>query len=72
MMMYIVTHVCDEEYGNTENVAVFATRDQANAFVNAHNSTYHAWFMEQNETRPTLNVEEWEVGTDVWEEIIGD
>lgn len=61
MKIYIVTQVCDEEYGNTQNVGVFDTREEAEKYLNENVQQYEAWFMDEGETRPDMYIEEWEV-----------
>jgi predicted branched-subunit amino acid permease len=62
MKVYIVTQVCDEEYGNTENAGVFATRKEAEFFLQENVQLFHAWYMEKDESRPDMYIEEWELG----------
>ena len=61
MKVYIVNQVCEDEYGCTGIEAVFSTREQAQAFADAHQYQWHAWFMKESETRDALTVKEWVV-----------
>jgi hypothetical protein len=47
MKIYIVTQCCDNEYGCTENIGVFATREEAEQHLQKNADMY---------------IEEWEVG----------
>jgi hypothetical protein len=62
MTIYIVTRICDEEYGNTENVGVFASREEAERFLSENVQPFNNWTMGADETRPDMYIEEWEVG----------
>jgi hypothetical protein len=62
MKIYIVTQVCDEEYGCTTNVGVFATREEAEQHLQKNVEMYHAWYMPDGEECLDMYIEEWEVG----------
>ena len=57
--VYIVNEVCDDEYGSTEVVAVFATRKAAEAYMAENQYTWEPWWCK--EERNALTVTEWEV-----------
>lgn len=61
MKVYLVMNVCDEEYGNTEVISVFANKKDAKAYAKKNQWKFNAWYMEEDEEHDAVTVEEWEV-----------
>lgn len=62
MKVYAVKEVVDDEYGCAETQAIFSTREKAQAFVDKNQYQWSAWwFMEGNETRNALTIDEFEL-----------
>ena len=61
MKVYLVQCVCDEEYGNTAVIGVFANKADADAYAAEKQWKFSAWYMEDGEEQDAVTVEEWEV-----------
>ena len=71
MTMYVVNQVCDDEYGCTSVAGIFSTREKAQAFVDAHQYQWGAWFMKDGETRNALTISTYTVDEpEDFEEIV--
>lgn len=60
MTVYIVTSVCDYEYGCAENVGAFPTREQAEQYIEdcGGQSTWTHW---SDRVCNQYHIEEWEI-----------
>lgn len=58
MKIYIVTCIVEEEYGGTENVAVFGNKADAEKYVAERQETFEAWW---GNTVERYAIEEWKV-----------
>lgn len=57
--VYIVTAICDYEYGCRENVGVFRSKEEAENFISEKGQdTVRFW---NDVERDFFNIEEWEV-----------
>lgn len=63
MTIYLVTRTCDHEYGCTENVAMFTTREQAESFIQK-NGGYGSWTDWRGTKHPEYYIEEWDIEDD--------
>lgn len=60
MTVYVVTSVCDYEYGNTEIVGIFSTEDKAEECIE-HLGGQTFWTSWNDRTYNQYNIEKWEV-----------
>lgn len=58
MKIYIITCIIEDEYGGTENVAVFGNKADAEKYVAEHQETFEAWW---GKTVERYAIEEWKV-----------
>ena len=61
MKVYLVTEMCDYEYGNVEVVKVFSSREAAQAYIDKlpdGKKTVDLWYVKGI---PIYNIEEYEV-----------
>lgn len=56
-MVYLVNEVTDDEYGCTSVVGVYATLEGAQAYVEAHQYQWSAWFFEGERDALTITSE---------------
>ena len=59
MKIYIVTQMCDDEYGCTEVIGVYANKADAQKYIDENQTFESVWW--RDDDVPTLYLEEWDV-----------
>ena len=57
MVVYVVRAVVDEEYGSREVQRIYASREDAEAYVSEHQEYYHPWWMDDEEKNKNKGVD---------------
>ena len=60
MKVYVVMSVCDYEYGGTEIVGIFSTKEKANTCIEQQGGQ-RTWTSWNDRTYNQYSIEEWEV-----------
>lgn len=62
MVVYVVRAVVDEEYGCREAQRIYASYEDAEAYVSEHQEYYHPWWMDDEEAElPVYDIQEMQV-----------
>ena len=61
MVVYVVRAVVDEEYGCREAQRIYASYEDAEAYVSEHQEYFCPWWNEDDEEVPIYDIEEMQV-----------